>query len=573
MRAARRRPLIEVILGAILLSGIVATVPASPAGPAPTSAATTWSACFEEFGPFECTIVRVPLDYDRPGGAKISLPIVRLPAADPARRQGSLFVNPGGPGGSGVDFVVSLAPFLLTQDVRDQFDIVGFDPRGILRSDQLRCFDNPAEWEPYFTPFTFPITRAETRQWIAADRYLDRACSRDGGRILDHMSTANVARDLDRLRVAVGDRKLSFIGYSYGTMIGQTYANMFPNRFRAIVVDGVLDPIAWTTGAPGQRHLPFSTRLRSDQGAMASLRQFFRLCDAGRDACPLSGEADDRFAAIARALQANPLRIEDPETGEVFEYNHSQLIADVLRALYSSFSWPAFAEFLAVLETVVVPPATAREQAAVSGALGAFRKVAGLTEDEFPEAPAYQNLVEGFPGVACSDSSNPDSYGAWSRAGAAADRAFGYFGRLWTWASSICAEWPGHDADRYPGPWTRRTDRPVLVVGTRYDPATRYQGAQIAHRLLPNSVLLTVDGWAHTSLFLSACADRAITDYLVLGRTPRAGAPCSQDAVPWVDFGLQPVEAAAAGLSRGEMLAERAARAQLAPPALWRGLN
>jgi pimeloyl-ACP methyl ester carboxylesterase len=570
--STRPRSLIAMILGAVLLSGILATAPASPAGPSAAAAATTWSPCFEDFGPFECTIVRVPLDYDRPGGAKISLPIVRLPAGDPARRIGSLFVNPGGPGGSGVEFVVSAGPILFTQEVRDRFDIVGFDPRGIVRSNQLRCFESPEQWEPYFTPFTFPITRAEIRQWIASDRYLDRACAADGGPILNHMSTANVVRDLDRLRLAVGDRKLSFAGYSYGTMIGQTYANMFPGRFRAIVIDGVLDPVAWTTGARGQRHLPFSTRLRSDQGAMATLRQFFRLCDAGGDECPLSGDAAGRFAAIARALRASPLVIEDPETGGAFEYNYSLFIADTLGAMYSSFSWPAFAEYLAALEALLAPPATARERAAASRALGAFHRAAGLATEEFPEFPEYQNLVEGFPGVACSDSNNPDSYSAWSRAATAADREFGYFGRLWTWASSICAEWPGHDGDRYLGPWTRNTSKPVLVVGTRYDPATRYQGAQIAHRLLPNSALLTVHGWAHTSLFLSACADQAVADYLVRGRTPRSGASCRQDAVPWVDFGSEPLGAAAAA-SRDQLRAERAVRAQLLPAPVRRALD
>lgn len=572
MNQPRRRSLLSAIVSAILLAGVlgapVAAAPGATASGAGSSAAAAstlrWSPCFVDFGPFECTTVRVPLDYDRPRGAQIALPIVRLPAANPALRQGSLFVNPGGPGGSGVEFVVTAGPFLYTQDVRDRFDIVGFDPRGIVRSNQLRCFDSPEQWEPYFTPFVFPITRAEVRQWIAADRYLDRACDRNGGAILNHMSTANVARDLDRLRAAVGDRRLTFVGYSYGSFLGQTYANMFPGRFRALVIDGVLDPIAWTTGARGQRHLPFSTRLRSDQGAMDSLRQFFRLCDAGGDACPFSGGAAGRYAAVARALRQAPLVLVDPETGDVFEYTYSLLIGDTLGAMYSSFSWPSFAEFLAALEPAVVPPSTARERTRVGRALAAFRDTAGLSEDEFPEFPEYQNLVEGFPGVACSDSNNPDAYSAWVRAGADADRRFGYFGRLWTWVSSICAEWPGQDSDRYLGPWTRRTANPVLVVGTRYDPATRYQGARIADRLLPNSRLLTVNGWAHTSLFLSACADNAIARYLITGRTPRAGTVCQQDEVPWVDFG-GPSPAPEAAARARESLAERAARSQLLP--------
>jgi hypothetical protein len=151
--------------------------------------------------------------------------------------------------------------------------------------------------------------------------------------------------------------------------------------------------------------------------------------------------------------------------------------------------------------------------------------------------PKYPNFIEGFPGVACADSDNPTSYDAWVEAGADADAAHGYFGRIWTWASSICAEWPGADSDRYMGPFDSATENPVLVVGAKWDPATRYQGAVIAHGLLPNSALLTVDSWGHTSLFTSACADEAIAAYLISGTTPAPGTVCTQDLVPWVDFG------------------------------------
>lgn len=551
MSSMRGRALFASIVTASLIAGLFGSATVAASGPRSTLG---WSACYADFGPFECATISVPLDYDRPNGSKISIAMVRLPAAKPALRKGSIFLNPGGPGGSGVEFTVFAGPVLFTQDVRDRFDLVGFDPRGISRSDQLRCFNSADEWSPFFTSFAFPMTRAEFHEWVAGDRFLDRACDRKGGPIIDHMSTGNVARDLDRMRAAVGDAKLTYVGYSYGTQLGQTYANMFPDRFRAIVIDGVLDPIAWTTGRRGQSDQPFATRLHSDVGAMDSLRQFFKLCDAGGDACAFSGGAAKRYAALAKTLRASPLLITDPETGEVFEYGYSNLIGDSLGALYNSFSWPDFANLLAALESVATP--------AASAALGSFRKAAGLMEAPFPEFPDYQNGLEGFPGVACSDSDNPDSYEAWWKAGIEADRDHGYFGRIWTWVSSICAEWPGADHDRFTGPWTRRTDAPVLVVGTRYDPATRYQGAQLAHELLPNSALLTVNGWAHTSLFLSACADNAIAAYLIRVRTPRPGTVCEQDLVPFVDFGAPAPGAARAAAGPN---AELRARAQLIP--------
>ena len=144
----------------------------------------------------------VPLDYDRPRGAKIPIALTRLRATDTRRRLGSVFVNPGGPGASGVEFVVGLGSVLGTDELRARFDLVGFDPKGIIRSAPLRCFDSPEEWDPYFTPFAFPLTREQERQWIAADRYLTSACDRRGGPIIDHVATANAARDLDVLRAA-----------------------------------------------------------------------------------------------------------------------------------------------------------------------------------------------------------------------------------------------------------------------------------------------------------------------------------------------------------------------------------
>jgi pimeloyl-ACP methyl ester carboxylesterase len=537
-----RLPQSVAVAAALLLAGLVAG-PAGSADAAPKATAA-WSSCFRANGPFQCAAVGVPLDYDRPNGAQISIAMVRLPAANPALRQGSIFLNPGGPGGSGVDFAVDAAPFLFTQDVRDRFDIVGFDPRGVIRSDPLRCFGTPKQWDAAFAPFPFPSTSDEVEIWKAADRYLDAACARRGGAILDHMSTANVARDMDRLRQAVGDQQLTYYGVSYGSMLGQTYANMFPHSFRALVIDGVLDPIAWTTGAPGEQNLPFSTRLRSDVGAEETLAEFFRLCDAGDAACPLSSGAGAaaRYAALADTLRAGPIAVQDPATGEVFDYLYSYLIGDTLGAMYNSFDWADLALFLADLESQAPPATLGRALSAVRGTASLARSSNELsrtatgyvTKRGFPH---YPNFAEAFPGVACADSDNPPTYDAWVSAGAAADAAHGYFGRIWTWASAICAEWPGTDADHYTGPFNTRTDSPVLVVGARWDPATRYQGAVIAHDLLPNSALLTVNSWGHTSLFTSACADAAIAAYLISTATPAPGAQCDQDLVPWVDFG------------------------------------
>ena len=484
----------------------------------------SWSKCFSQFGPFECATVQVPLDYDEPNGTTISLAVVRLPATDPAHRIGSLFLNPGGPGGSGVDYTVFAGPFLYTPEVRAKFDLVGFDPRGIIRSSAFRCFGTDKQWDPYFTPFTFPSNPTEEQIWMQADLYLDANCAQRGGKIGDHMSTANVARDLDVLRQAVGDAKLTYAGVSYGTMIGQTYANMFPNNVRAIIIDGVLDPIAWTTGTGNGSTVPFSTRLRSDQGAQATLNEFFRLCDAGGSRCAFAPNSAARFKALGDQLKAHPLPVTFPD-GSTGVVNYSNLIGMTLGAMYDSSSWEDFAAALADLE--------AQASAATLGVrLQRFWHPwnAYIPKRGFPH---YANFVEGFPAVACADSDNPHNYAAWSTNGIAAEAQFGYFGRIWTWASSICAAWPTADADRYMGPFNHNTSNPVLVIGNLFDPATRYQGAVIASNLLPNSRLLTVHGWGHTSLFISSCADAVQTRYLVNLTLPAAGTVCEQDHVPF----------------------------------------
>src|SRR5580765_2245239 len=293
---------------AVVCAALLCVCAGAVAGKASSAPAKiAWSKCYAKQGPFQCGTVQVPLDYDQPNGPTISLRVIRLPATDQAHRIGSLVLNPGGPGGSGIVYTVFAGPSLYTDEVRARFDLVGFDPRGVTSSTPLRCFGTDRQWGPFFLPLAFPTNPAEEQLWMDADLFVDSACAQRGSRIADHMSTANVARDLDVLRQAVGDTQLNYAGVSYGTFLGQTYANMFPNNVRAMIIDGVLDPIAWTTGAGGtDSTVPFSTRLRSDAGAQATLNEFFRLCDAGGANCAFAPHSAARFAALGALLTAHP---------------------------------------------------------------------------------------------------------------------------------------------------------------------------------------------------------------------------------------------------------------------------
>jgi len=397
---------------------------------------------------------------------------------------------------------------------------VGFDPRGVARSHPVLCSLDLLS----AAPSPVPTNQAEFDRLVRYNRDLGNDCRRHTGPLIDHVDTSSVVKDLDRLREAVGDAQLSYYGVSYGSFLGVTYANLFPGNVRALVVDGVLDPIAWTTGRGSEGStVPFSVRLHSDLGAQATLEEFLRLCEAGADRCAFAPDAAGRWEALAERLRQAPIAIVDPETGETFDYNYSFLIGDTLGALYDSAAWPDLAAFLADLES----------QASAT-TLGA--SLARLHAEQSLISPrgsgGYPNFLETLPGVACADADDPHDYAAWSVAGAAADLT-STFGRIWTWISSICAEWPGADEDRYAGPFTATTAHPVLVVGNTFDPATRYEGAVTVHDLLPSSALLTVNGWGHTSLFLSACADGVIAGYLVDLATPATGAGCDQDVVPF----------------------------------------
>lgn len=515
----------------LLLLILAMTLPAVPAASAQSDgaeaqAAIDWAPCFQALGPFECARVLVPLDYDNPNSRQIGIALARLPATNPNGARGTVFLNPGGPGGSGIDFVLGAGPILFSPQVRRDFDLVGFDPRGIMRSSPLTCFSSLDEAFSILPPFGFPVTPEEEAAQAASDEALNEACQTQARAIVSHMSTANVARDLDRLREMVGDEGLTYAGYSYGSFLGVTYANLFPENVRAVVVDGVLDPVAWTTGSGDADVLPFSTRLGSDIGAQDTLNEFFRLCDqAGAPACALAGDAQERFAGVADVLRENPVEIIDPFSGEPFLLTYADFIGFTLSVLYDSGSWPFAADVMAAVADQIPPEE-----------LGVLYRAAWAETGLEERFARYPNFVEGFVGVACSDSDNPADHSYWSAAAAQAEIQNGYFGRLWTWASSPCASWTAADDGRFVGPFTAATAADVLVVGTRYDPATPYHGAEAVRSLLPDSALLTVEGWGHTSLFLSRCADRIVSRYLLTGRV-RDGAVCSQDFDPFLGFG------------------------------------
>ena len=509
-------------LGVTLLAPSAHAAPSSMAEATAAAPSVPWTDCRDGF---QCASVPVPLDHDDPLGEQIAVSVIRLPAGDPAQRIGSLLLNPGGPGGSGVDFVRGVGQFL-PLELRARFDIVGFDPRGVNYSTPLRCFETFDEALAVLPPFPYPDLPEEEQIQGELDNQLAAACAQNGGAILEHMSTADVARDMDLLRGALGDEMLNFLGFSYGSVLGQNYANLFPSRVGRLVIDGVLDPIAWSTGRDDEAlTTPFTDRIESADGARRTLDEFFRLCDEAGSDCAFSGDAAGRYAALGERLRGHPAEIVDPFSGETFTVTYNDLIAMTLGALYAPFIWPDFAMLLADLEQQLSPADLGQRLAPIRAGLG----LAPAAQEEYP------NFVEAFPGVACSDSVNPRSFGVWQESADRAEARFGRFARIWHWVGDPCRPWPSTAGqDRHLGPWTADTASPVLVVGNYFDPATPYQGAVVASELLPNSRLLTYAGWGHTAYFGgNFCVDSHVTHYLVTGDVPAAGTVCEPQGTPF----------------------------------------
>jgi pimeloyl-ACP methyl ester carboxylesterase len=516
-----------------------------------------WFDCTSLAAGADCATVPLPLDYTRPKGAKTDVAVLRIKAKDQAHRIGSLFLNPGGPGGSGTN-MAAYAQYFLSPEVLARFDIIGFDPRGTNFSDNVRCFHDLGDQTHALAGMNiaFPWTKPETSAYVKSAQSLGKACSTTGRPLAASMSTAEVARDMDVLRRAVGDKKLSYLGFSYGTYLGETYANMFPDRVRAVAIDGVLDPIGWA-GTPATAGTPQSTRIRSGQGAVRALEEILRRCaKTGKAYCSFAGLGDPEvnYHRVITALKKKPLTVTDPDTGETFQITYANTVAILLNGLYYPDGASYVDDYLTgVLKLIDQPPAaktagTARppaapaslvklrraERARLAAASAARAKAEKLGLAKGYAFPYYNN-AEAFSAVLCSDGLNPADAAKWAGYADADDRRAPEFGRLWTWASAQCASstWTAQDPNAYRGPFTHRTANPVLVVGNYYDPATNYDSAVATAALMPNSRLLSSDSWGHTAYGTSTCTTKAVDGYLLTLALPAKGTVCTGAVQPF----------------------------------------
>ncbi len=531
----RSRRLFAFSLAAGMAAPLIATGPAANATP-PTPGTPDqveapvpeldWQSCGEGLEAFECASAEVPTDYDQPDGETTTIALTRLPATDPDARIGSLFTNPGGPGGSGVDFVQGSGPTAFTDDVRARFDIIGFDPRTVSRSDPAMCYDSPEEeQEALAQQPAFPVTETEEYEFLGLNARFAADCRMTSGDRFAHASTANVARDMDLLRQAVGDEELTYMGYSYGTALGATYSSLFPDRVRALALDGALPPEEYT-GQPGEEEESIGARMAQGEAATQTFDEFLRLCaQTGPDGCALAELGDPKTVVedMFERLKTEPVTLEMPDGSEM-TIDYPTAVAMSFSTLYHPGDWTGLAELLAQV-------ATAEPQLAGAGGELAERLVRKEPEvrqrsDEYASAGGNIAPMCADGGTTGEPFEYPDMVDD-----AAEDAP--HFGRYRAWVGVQCEFLGITDDDALTGPLDQDVDKPVLVIGTRFDPATPYFHTEPLADRFDNSHILTVEGYGHTVLGKSSCGDQVISDYLINLEVPEEGATCDQDVKPF----------------------------------------
>ncbi|GAA3586518.1 alpha/beta hydrolase [Amycolatopsis ultiminotia] len=461
---------------ATALAGMAAGVPAAASG-------IDWKPCPAASG-VDCASLTVPLDWDHPGNGTIQLALARRKATDPAHRIGSVLMDPGGPGGAGAGEVQngwSLSPKITTR-----FDTVGFDPRGVGQSTAVRCgLDEISADDPQV-----PKDAAEFRQLISYDRALGTSCARNTGPLAEHVDTASVVHDMDAIRAALGESKLTYYGVSYGSLMGQQYAETYPDRVRALVLDSNMDHSIGTTWE----------FLRTETQAVQELFDQFTAWCGRSTSCALHGQ--DVHAVMAELYS----RAEQGKLGTPDDRLDPLALVGLITQNFYGPTWDALAKSMVELrDGKPAEAAFGTGEISVPSAFGSvFCSDWRLPVTSFPQLEGYRRALAAV---------SPDLH----------------FSQLGWGAATGCAGWPA--PVRNPQhPLSIRPGVPMLMLNSRFDPATPYGWAERAARQA-GAPLLTYDGWGHGAYFKnSQCVTDATDEFLLAGTVPAPGTHCA--AVP-----------------------------------------
>ncbi|WP_329026966.1 alpha/beta fold hydrolase [Streptomyces sp. NBC_00690] len=485
------------VLTAGLLAGaptpIVETADAGPPDTRPTAREfIDWKPCASDTAA-ECGSLRLPVDWARPTGEKFDLALARRKATDPDRRVGVLLVNPGGPGEQGVEFVRNKATAHFSADIQKRFDVIGFDPRGVGRSQPVRCSRGLLAQQPS----VYPRNQAEFAELVSYNRALRQDCRRHSGPVFDHADTLSVVRDMDAIRRALGEKKINYFGHSYGTLIGQQYAEQFGDRIRAMALTANMDH------SLGARDFIVSSAATAED----SFHQFVQWCDRTRS-CALHGR---NVTVVWDALLAKADRgeVRDPQSPHRGLTAH-EITQYAFRAFYGP-DWERLASYVAGLD--------AQEPRALRLPQPDARP--GATEPTDPTP---------FHAVFCQDwRIRAKDYREYAKLTDAELRAAPHMRgspRMHT-AIAGCIGWP--DEVNNPQHRLRITDAPTILMShALHDPANNHAWATNAHRQTRRTtVLLTYEGSGHSVYNRNTCTRKAVDDYLLELKVPPHGSRCA----------------------------------------------
>jgi pimeloyl-ACP methyl ester carboxylesterase len=459
----------------------------------PTSGQIAWSTCNKTF---QCGTLQVPLDYAHPDAGTIGIALIRKPAREQSTRIGSVLTNPGGPGASGIDFLIDEAPSMT--NLNGRFDLIGFDPRGIGQSAPVRCLSGPQE-DTFNALDSVADDPQEKQALIQADKKFATGCEEMSARVLPFVDTVSAARDMDLIRAALGDAKLTYLGFSYGTFLGQEYAHLFPSHVRALALDGVLDP-----------NLSANDLLLAQLGGFErNLQAFLANCNARRSsaspcAYAASGDPATKLNALMSRLDRTPLRVGRRDL------TRSLAVIGVGLGLYNQSFWPTLDSAL-----------TSADKGDGALLLRLSDVYLGRNADG-----TYSNETDANYAVNCLDKPVPADIAAYDRLGPAYSKASPFFGPAFQYGNLACSYWPVKPTGQI-GPVTADGAPPILLIGGTNDPATPYAWAQAVNKQLAGSVLLTRRGNGHTSYNASICARLATDAYLIDLTLPKPGTVCT----------------------------------------------
>ena len=434
----------------------------------------------------------MPLDYSNPGARKISLALIKRPKTGTAPRIGTVLYNPGGPGESGVDFLRNDDSI---KGLAQHFDVVAWDPRGVGASTAVTCVDN-ATLDTYLALDGVLDDPQEKSDAVQADKDFAAGCEKHSGSLLPFMDSASTARDMDQIRAAVGDAKLTYIGFSYGTYLGQWYAHLFPTRVRALALDGVVDPGVSANDA----------NLRQVVGFEQNLVAFLSDCRS-KPSCLYgrSGDPATKLNALMARLDTTPIPVGSREL------TRNLAMTGVLQSLYGQDLWPYL------------------DQALVAADRGDGRILLFLADfyNKRNSDGTYTNLINGaYASAFCLDFPSPANVSYYDALTASYQQASAFFGAWFQYSNLQCGLWPAHLKGSHM-PLPINDAPPILLVGGTNDPATPYADSQSVNRQISGSVLLTRQGNGHTSYGSSACSHAATDAYLIDLTLPAVGAVCS----------------------------------------------